>query len=589
MALVTVKNLSFTYPNTEHKALSAIDLSVDRGEFITLMGATGSGKSTFLRLLKPELRQNGKLEGEIRYKVGRETSVSRSIDTIPQSAKLTASSPEAAPPLSLRDVSPTGSTFTKGSLDDIPLQEIGLRKSAEKIGFVAQDPEEQIVTDKVWHELAFTLENLGMRQQDIARRVAEIASYFGIDRWMERDTATLSGGEKQLLNLAAVMIADPELLLLDEPTAQLDPIAATRFIETVYRLNRETGVTVILCEHRCEELFPISDRIVILDGGKVVFDDTPRKVAQWIGKDSEYAAFLPAATRLYHAIDGRGELPLSVREGQRFVGELHINHTDSERTEATATEEALSLKNIRFRYERRGDDVLSDLDLTVYKGEVFALLGANGTGKSTAAAVAAGLRKPYSGTVKLFQKPLKDYKNGSLYQENLSLLPQDAESVFLHETVGEELKGCDTVIEGLPFDLKPLYDRHPYDISGGERQLVALCKVLSSKPRLLIMDEPSKGLDANRKALLLKVIRRLQSDGVTILLITHDVEFAALCADRCALFAQGRVAAVDRTDRFMTDNRFYTTAASRITKRYVDGAYTVELAAKRFTAEGGAV
>lgn len=562
MALVTVKNLSYTYPDpngrggacssrivsdkdgvrsdNRHKALSDIDLSVDRGAFITMMGATGSGKSTFLRLLKPELRQNGKLEGLIEY---------------------------------------NGADI--GAMDP--------RESARVIGYVAQDPEEQIVTDKVWHELAFTLENLGMRRQDIARRVAEIASYFGIDRWMERDTATLSGGEKQLLNLAAVMIADPELLLLDEPTAQLDPIAATRFIETVYRLNRETGVTVILCEHRCEELFPTSDRIVILDGGRVVLDDTPRRIAQIIGRDSGYAAFLPTAARLYHAVGGRGELPLSVREGQRFVGELHINHTNPEHTEPASSEEALSLKTIRFRYERRGDDILRDLDLTVYKGEVFALLGANGAGKSTAAAVAAGLRKPYSGTVKLFGKPLKDYKNGSLYQENLSLLPQDAESVFLHETVGEELKGCDTVIEGLPFDLKPLYDRHPYDISGGERQLVALCKALSTKPRLLIMDEPSKGLDANRKALLLEVIRRLKNDGVTVLLITHDVEFAALCADRCALFAQGGVAAVDRTDRFMTDNRFYTTAASRITKRYVDGAYTVALAAERFTAEGGAV
>ena len=413
MALVTVKNLSFTYPNTEHKALSAIDLSVERGEFITLMGATGSGKSTFLRLLKPELRQNGKLEGLIEY---------------------------------------NGADI--GAMDP--------RESARVVGYVAQDPEEQIVTDKVWHELAFTLENLGMRRQDIARRVAEIASYFGIDRWMERDTATLSGGEKQLLNLAAVMIADPELLLLDEPTAQLDPIAATRFIETVYRLNRETGVTVILCEHRCEELFPISDRIVILDGGRVVFDDTPRNVAQSIGRDSEYAAFLPTAARLYHAVGGRGELPLSVREGQRFVGDLPIKEkTTSEGSDMT-TEEALSLKNVRFRYERRGDDILRDLDLTVYKGEVFALLGANGAGKSTAAAVAAGLRKPYSGTVKLFGKPLKDYKNGSLYQENLSLLPQDAETVFLHETVGEELNGCDTVMEGLPFDLKPLYDRHPF-------------------------------------------------------------------------------------------------------------------------------
>ncbi len=587
MALVTVKNLSFTYPNTEHKALSGIDLAIERGAFITLMGATGSGKSTLLRLLKPELQQNGVLEGVLTYAVK-----------------------------------------TDEGDRDVALNEEKIHPRV--VGYVAQDPEEQIVTDKVWHELAFTLENLGVRQRDIARRVAEIASYFGIDRWMERDTATLSGGEKQLLNLAAVMIADPELLLLDEPTAQLDPIAATRFIETVYRLNRETGVTVLLCEHRCEELFPISDRIVILDGGRVALDDTPRRIAQSIGRDSEYAAFLPTAARLYHSVTrsaqandtipqspsgdsllaGSGSpsvasrrlpngehlyqrepiIPLSVREGQRFVGNLHRKEkTTSERSDGNATEEALSLKRIRFRYERRGADILRDLDLTVYRGEVFALLGANGAGKSTAAAVAAGLRKPYSGTIKLFGRPLKDYKNGALYKGNLSLLPQDAESVFLCETVREELKGCDGVLQKLPFDLTPLFDRHPYDISGGERQLVALCKALSTAPRLLMMDEPSKGLDANRKALLLDVIRRLKHDGVTVLLITHDVEFAALCADRCALFAQGRIAAVDRTDRFMTDNRFYTTAASRITRRYVDGAYTVALAAERFSSDGGAV
>ena len=526
--------------DNRHRALSDIDLSIERGEFITLMGATGSGKSTLLRLFKPELRQNGELQGTIEY----------------NGTDIAAMDP---------------------------------RESARMVGYVAQDPEEQIVTDKVWHELAFTLENLGTRQRDIARRVAEIASYFGIDRWMERDTATLSGGEKQLLNLAAVMIADPELLLLDEPTAQLDPIAAARFIETVYRLNRETGVTVLLCEHRCEELFPISDRIILLDGGRLVYDDTPRDVARMIGNDSRFTAFLPTAARLYHALDGRGEMPLSVREGQRFVGSLQIKEAPSEHADAPLTEEALTLKNIRFRYERRGADILRDLDLTVYRGEVFALLGANGAGKSTAAAVAAGLRKPYSGTVKLFGRPLKDYQNGTLYKGNCSLLPQDAESVFLCETVGEELKGCDEVMQQLPFDLSPLYGRHPYDISGGERQLVALCKALAAKPRFLIMDEPSKGLDANRKALLLEVIRRLKQDDVTVLLITHDVEFAALCADRCALFAQGRIAAVDRTDRFMTDNRFYTTAASRVTRRFCDGAYTVALAAERFSSDGGAV
>lgn len=572
MARLTVKNLSFTYPNAAEKALDQVDLTIGRGAFVTLMGATGSGKSTLLRLLKPELRQNGEMQGEILFSVGKAT-------------------------LRHRTSVSGDSSLRKGSLDVVDIGEMDARTSARMVGYVAQSPEEQIVTDKVWHELAFTLENLGARQGDIARRVAEISSYFGIDSWIERDTATLSGGEKQLVNLAAVMTADPELLLLDEPTAQLDPIAATRFIDTVYRLNRETGVTVIMCEHRCEELFPLSDRIVILEKGRIAFDDTPRGVAERIGSDSDYAAFLPTAARLYHSVTRSAQtkdmIPLSVREGQRFVETLSVNEKkdSSERsdTKDDRREAALSLKNVFFRYERGGADILSDLEMTVKSGEVFALLGANGAGKSTAAAVSAGLRKPFRGTVKLFEKPLKAYKNGSLYRGNLSLLPQDAESVFIHETVGEELKGCEAAVEKLPFDLRPLYDRHPYDLSGGERQLVALCKALSTEPRLLIMDEPSKGLDARMKALLCDVIADLKNEGVTVLLITHDVEFAALCADRCALFARGRIAAVDTTARFMSDNRFYTTAASRITRRFTDGAYTAALAAERFSADGGAV
>ncbi|MBQ3285136.1 MAG: ATP-binding cassette domain-containing protein [Ruminococcus sp.] len=552
MALITVKDLSFTYPNSDKKALSDISLTIEKGEFITLMGATGSGKSTLLRLLKPELRQNGDISGEVLF-------------------------------------------------NDRQTETLSPRESAEKIGYVAQNPEEQIVTDKVWHELAFTLENLGARRSDIARRVAETAAYFGISDRMERDTATLSGGEKQLLNLAAVMTADPELLLLDEPTAQLDPIAAARFIETVYRLNRETGVTVLICEHRAEELFAISDRVVILDDGQIKYDAAPRQVAAQIDINSPHEAFLPTAARIAHLVyqssDAFGSLyqkapndiPLNIREGQRFIGQFAntVRVLDDE-SSAHPDAVALSLKNIHFRYERNSPDILRDLSLTVYGGEVFALLGANGAGKSTAAAVIAGLRKPYSGTVKLFDKPLKDYKNGSLYQNNLSLLPQDTESVFIRETVGEELKGCETIVESFPYDLRPLYSRHPYDISGGERQLAALCKALSTGPRLLIMDEPSKGLDNHAKTLLRDIILRLKSDGVTVLLITHDTEFAALCADRCALFAQGNIAAVDTTENFMSGNRFYTTAASRITRQRYDGAYTADRAARLIRLNGGA-
>ena len=555
MARIDIQNLSFTYPNTDKKALDGISLTIEDGEFVTLMGATGSGKSTLLRLLKPELRQNGVMDGKVLF-------------------------------------------------DHEDLSGISARTSAEKIGYVAQSPEEQMVTDKVWHELAFTLESLGSKREHIARRVAETAAYFDMEAWLDRDTATLSGGEKQLLSLAAAMTADPELLLLDEPTAQLDPIAASRFLSTLYRLNRETGVTVLICEHRAEELFPISDRVVILDHGKAAFSSAPREAAASVAasaaaqiaaadeQNSPFEGFLPTAARIFNAVGGRGEIPLSVREGQRFIETCSnaVRSLDGDDTDKIFNrEEALSLKNICFRYERNGADILNDLDLTVYGGEVFALLGANGAGKSTAAAVAAGLRKPCSGKVRLFGKPLKEYKNGALYRGNISLLPQDVESVFIRETVKEELRGCEAAVKILPYDLRPLYGRHPYDISGGERQLVALCKALSSEPRLLIMDEPSKGLDANAKRLLRDLILQLKKDGTAVLLITHDVEFAALCADRCALFSQGRIAAAAPTEDFMSGNRFYTTAASRITRRRYDGAYTADRAAALIEKNGGCV
>lgn len=541
MALIDIKNLSFSYPDSGEKALDNISLSIERGEFVTLMGATGSGKSTLLRMLKPQLSLNGTLGGSVSY-------------------------------------------------DGADIGSLSPRDSAGRIGYVAQKPEEQIVTDKVWHELAFTLESLGAAREFIARRIAEVSAFFGTDGLYDRDTASLSGGQKQLINLAAVMTADPELLILDEPTAQLDPISASRFIDALRRLNRETGLTVVICEHRAEELLPVCDRVVVLERGRIIYDGAPRDFAEQISADSPYAAYLTAASRIFISTGGRGEVPLSIREGQRYVRGCSnkIKTYMGEKTSHNGNA-ALEMKNIFFRYDKDGADVLSDYSMTVYEGEVFAVLGSNGVGKSTAAAVAAGLKKPYSGSVRLFSKRLGDYKNGSLYRGNISLLPQDPESVFIHETVKEELKGCEPVQKSLPFDFTPLYGRHPYDISGGERQLLALCKALSTDPRLIILDEPSKGLDGSSKELLIRVIGDLRQKGVTVLLISHDVEFAAMCADRCALFSQGRLCAVESTQSFMTGNRFYTTAASRITRPHFENAYTAERAVSLIRQNGGAV
>ena len=531
MALFTLRGLSFTYPNADHKALDDLTLTVEAGEFITLVGPTGSGKSTLLRLLKPELYQNGGFSGEILF-------------------------------------------------HDRPLSECSARESAQKLGYVAQNPEEQIVTDKVWHELAFTLENLGAKQSEIARRVAETASFFGIAPWYRQPTAALSGGQKQLLNLAAVMTAEPEVLILDEPTAQLDPISASRFIETLYQLNRETGVTVIISEHRAEELVPLSDRLLVLDGGRLIMDDAPRSVARAMTDDSSFLRYMPCAAQIFALSGGRGECPLSVREGKRYFREYYRSDAEEKLTSMPVnTPTVMELRDVFFRYDKGSPDVLDGLSMSVHEGEIFALLGANGCGKTTAAAVIAGLMKPYSGKVRLFGKPLKEYKNGTLYTDCLSLLPQDVESMFLHATVREELKGCETVLSDLPFDISPLFDRHPYDLSGGERQLVALCKALKSNPRFLILDEPSKGLDPASKERLSLLLKQFKQNGMTTLVVSHDLEFAASCADRCALLFDGKLAACETTDDFMSGNRYYTTAASRITRSVGVRARTAEAAA----------
>lgn len=533
MAILTIRNLSYTYPEADTKAIDSLSLTLQSGELMTVVGATGSGKSTLLRLLKPELRQNGAVEG----------------------------------------------TITLGGED---VTRFSPALSARRIGWVGQHPEEQIVTDKVWHELAFTLENLGEKQAAIARRIAEVAAYFGIESWYHRSTAELSGGQKQLLNLAAVMTADPELLILDEPTAQLDPISAARFLDVIRRLNREAGLSVIITEHRAEELIPISDRLLILDHGRSVFNDHPRRLADHLTAEYPYLSYLPCAARVFAMTGGSGAFPLSLSEGKEYLQNGFHNDITAlcGAEEAPGGEIALELNNIFFRYAKEEPDILTGLSMKVHTGEIFALLGANGAGKSTALRVAAGLRRPYSGKVKLFGKALKEYRNGALYLNHLSLLPQDVESVFLRPTVREELKGCEDAVRRLPFDFTPLLDRHPYDLSGGERQLVALCKALATNPRMLLLDEPSKGLDPDAKARLAALLRQFRAEGVTVLMVSHDVAFAARCADRCALLFDGAIAACESTASFLSGNRFYTTPAARMTRGLYEDAYTPERAAE---------
>ena len=533
MEILAVENLTFTYPKCEAPAVRDVTLALEKGEFAVLCGATGSGKSTLLRMLKRELTPLGERTGRILF-CGQE------------------------------------------------LSELADRESAAKIGFVMQQPEQQIVTDKVWHELAFGLENLGVPQSEIARRTAEMASYFGIGDWYDRDVAELSGGQKQLLNLAAVLVMQPDILILDEPTAQLDPIAASDFIAALKRLNQDMSLTMIMAEHRLEEVVPICDRLMVMESGQITANGAPEEVITQLRGREELLRGMPAAARLYAELGESGSCPLTVRAGRRYIEENYRNDVRSLPAEdyTVPEEKALTLSGVWFRYDRYSRDIIKGLELGIVAGEIFCILGGNGSGKTTTLNAAAGLLKPYKGTIRVFGKKLKEYRNRSLYRECLALLPQDVQTTFLHNTVREELDECGADVKALPYDISHLMDKHPYDLSGGEQQIVALAKVLASKPRLLLLDEPTKGLDANAKADMTAILRSLKASGVTTVIVTHDVEFAAECADRCAMFFGGQVVSVGTPREFFSCSSFYTTAVSRMTRGFYEGAVTAAQAAE---------
>ncbi len=539
MEQIKIENLSFTYPLSDKKTLDSVNLTVREGEYVVLCGKSGCGKTTLLRHMKTVLTPVGKREGEVLY-CGKK------------------------------------------------LSETGFRKESEEIGFVRQDPENGVVTDKVGSELSFGLENLGADGETIRLRVAETASFFGIDEWFSKDTSNLSGGQLQLLNLASVMVMGPRVIILDEPTAQLDPIAATTFLATVGRINRELGVTVILTEHRLEEVFKYADTVAVMDEGKIVKTGTPREIGEELSDSLSFVKYaMPSAMRIYSEVGSDSRCPVTVREGKSWLRELLGNREVTfkecikEKTELSK-ESAVEMKNIFFRYEKDGRDILKNMNLCVPKESVFALLGSNGTGKSTALKIASGLKKPYRGKVKIFGRDIKKIPEAQLYRGEISVLPQNVKTVFCEKTVYDELKimtseteKIKTVAEtaGLKSDV---FSRHPYDLSGGEQQCLALAKILLRDPKILFLDEPTKGMDAEFKIRFAKILKNLCKTGKTVFMVSHDVEFCAKYADMCALLFDGDVTSCASPQKFFSDNNYYTTAANRISRDIFRGAVTDE-------------
>ena len=516
-------------------------MTIEQGEFVTLCGSSGCGKTTLLRHLKPSSAPHGVKSGLICF-------------------------------------------------DGIALDELSAYDAAAKIGFVLQSPENQIVTDKVWHELAFGLESLGLSTPEIRLRVAEMASFFGIQEWFHKPVTELSGGQKQILALASIMAMQPRVLILDEPTSQLDPIAAGEFLATVGKINRELGVTVILTEHRLEEALPLSSRAIVMDNGHIIADDSPHKIGLALSVQN-HGMFLamPVPMRVWAACrhtttDIAHDIPITVRDGAKWLnGQRHdIPIREPRRGQAPTLQPqsplfnsnlAVELNDVWFRYEKNLPDVVKGLSLKARYGEISAILGGNGTGKTTTLSLIGGLHVPYRGKV---------YADTKVYA-----LPQNPQSLFVAKTVREDLlevlserklsedeQSAKLASIAKLCCLDGLLDSHPYDLSGGEQQRAALAKVLLLQPKILLLDEPTKGLDAEYKQVFAAILRKLTEAGAAVVLVSHDVEFCAEHADNCALFFDGAIVTENTPREFFSGNSFYTTSANRMARHILPDAVT---------------
>ncbi len=536
MEILKIMNLSFQFPDMNKEVLSEISLDVIEGEFLVIGGPSGCGKTTLLRLLKKELAPVGTCKGEILY---------------------------------------------KGK----PLEKWDERALLEEIGFVFQDPDNQIVMDDVMQELVFGLENLGYSTNEMRKRVAEMVHFFGIENVLTEKASQLSGGQKQLLNLVSVLLLKPKVLLLDEPTSQLDPIAARDLIRMLERLNKEMGITIILVEHRLEELFAIADRVLLMKEGRIRHEGMSQGLIQslYLAKEEQFIPYTPSIARLYMETEHpftNTTIPLTVKDGRSWLRtlstDLYNKLDEADQNEKQLPEPILSAENVFFQYDKKSPLILKDFSVDVRKGEFFTLVGGNGSGKTTVLKACIGLLKLQRGNIRLFGEKTNQRKKIRIH-EKIAYLPQNPRSFFMFDQIEKELldvierknveNGSEKMAEIVEvFEISHLLRKHPYDCSGGEIQKIALACMLLGGPELLFIDEPTKGLDPISKQKFGELLRTLHKEGLTIVLVTHDIEFAAKYADRCAMMFDGRITVDGTPGELFKGNYFYTTAINRVTR-----------------------
>lgn len=548
METYEIEDLVFAYPEREQAALGGISLKISAGDFVVICGESGCGKSTFLRQLKRVLTPNGTQSGRI---------------------------------------------FFEGR----PLHQVSEREQAEKIGFVFQSPADQLVTSQVWHELAFGLESLGEAPEAIRLRVAETASFFGMHAWFYKNIAELSGGQQQLLNLASVMVMNPSVLVLDEPVSQLDPIAARDFIQCVARINRELGTTVIMAAHKLDDLLENATKLALFSGGTVKFCGAPRTVGEQIrqAQDVMYSA-MPIPMQIYGRAEAAphekpaADCPLSIKEGRSWLEAYLDGKTAAPVRVAEPPLEdkkpVLEAKDLWFRYEKGAPDVVKGFELTVSPGHIYALLGGNGAGKTTAAKLLTGLLRPNRGKICINGQAVHKLPLAARVKQ-ITMLPQNPAALFTENSVFDDLKA---VLQEEPSEVAAnrivavakqcrithLLTAHPYDISGGEQQRAALAKILLTGAQVLVLDEPTKGLDAGFLKTLAEILNRLAEEGKTIIMVSHDIEFCAEHAHWCGLLFDGNTVSKGSAHRFFAGNTYYTTAANRMGRKILPDAITAQ-------------
>ncbi|MDE6967719.1 MAG: ATP-binding cassette domain-containing protein [Clostridia bacterium] len=530
MAIYSIKNLTFKYKNSKNYALHNISLEIEEGGFYIICGKSGSGKSTLLKMMKKELLPNGDLEGEVIYN-GKQIS------------------------------------------------QLNGRVSCGEIGFLLQDIDSGLVCDKVWKELAFGLGNLGYDDNYIGSKVAEVSEYFGISKWYNRKISELSGGSKQIVSLASIMTLNPKVLLLDEPTSMLDPIAKNNFANLLSRINKELGITIVVVEHNMDSVYDLATYVIVMDNGEISANTTPDKLPSVI-KAKDFAKYigLPEFAEIFSKVGGEQSMPHTHFEQRQwlidnFYSKIKTSHTNENRTEDYQKQNVLTAKDLYFRYDKKAEDIIKGATIELYKGEIVCLLGGNGGGKTTFINLLSRVYKPYSGKIKM---------DNNL---RIAMLPQNAKGLFVENSVLEELMSTakllgkdkalvNDLIE--KFELSYILDNHPYDISGGEVQKLALAKLFLTEPDIIILDEPTQGMDTACKEYLRELLTREKANGKSVIVVTHDLRFASEVGDRIGLFFDGKILSLSSAEEFFANNSFYTTESGWLSKGYLEDCYTAD-------------